>query len=300
MLILLSLAVISCKNPKTEIPRLIQKIKSDNANPNSDYVVKLAAFGDKATDPLLAAWRNAHAYAFWNLTKALCRIPSEKRDDAFIDLLASYRDREDAWLAHWYASAMIDALAENKCSRAVPVLKTIVEGARHGSEVRSHALAALDSLGEPCEATEPDKYIIVDSLLDESLKDDRTRTAADVALAVIDQTLSNSTTSTFLMNQVARNPVDLKSLREVRRSAGGELGSLVKKIGGSNMQYEFKGIFVDHPGTWGVTVYPVDESTVLVSVFIVRGPLAGVGYIGEVDKINNRWLLTKWQFAWIS
>jgi hypothetical protein len=297
---LAALLLYSCGCSSDRIASLINTIKEDESNPDCEAVGDLIKCGNKATDAILREWELSTHYPFCNFTKALCAIPSARRDKAFMAILSNYTIRKDAGMAHRYASAMIDALAENGCRDALPVLKTLARGKDHGHDIRSHAAAALGALNDPLEVRNVAEFLTIDSSLRTVLEGAAMRDAAQVMIAAADQAFSSTTTSVLTLRSTDTRKADLKSWKNDVMMANKDYSSLVSGITAGDTQYTFSGGYVSHAGSWDIAIVLTGSDTAVVYASYWRANLWGGGYIGKLVKRDSRWILTKWKMVWMS
>lgn len=296
----LLLRLCACANNDKQIASLIEKMKTeDEFSPGSKYSLEIAKFSDKATPLLLKEWKKSSHYVFGNLTNTLCLIPSKARDDAFVEFLSNHAPREDAWLAWKYASNMIDALAQNMCMNAVPVLKKIATDAKAKSEIRPHAIAALGLLESPLAPRPPEQFVVIQPSAKTAIQNLNSQSAAAAMYSVLDQALCHITTSTLTLEKAGKDNADLKLWRD-EEIFPGEMASFLRKISAETIQYDCSGRFTGHRGGWEMNLCLISEKDAVVYAHYQRGPVWGAGYVGRLIRRNERWILISWRMVWIS
>jgi hypothetical protein len=287
----------------TQIMALIGRIKANDLDSHQDDAERLlSSFGEEALPFVIEEFRSSDSDVFFCLTNVLAKIPSPERDDAFIEILSNYQSREDRWLAHWYASVMLDALGESGCQKALPVIRKIAtDDSLKTEEERSHASVALNRLNAPLPARPVESFMSMADGIESLLREDPYAKAAPILFATVDQVFS-PTTSTMLLQKADRIGPD-KFVDDSDLSSFGfspETMRLMNNLDSAISHIDLCGGFANHHGFWHVIVSLFENDVALVTATQHFGDLAGAGYLGRAELIDGRWLIVEWQETWVS
>ncbi len=233
----------------------------------------LVRIGKPATAEILKELVDAEDYYFNALVNILSNIPSPERDEAFLKELGEFFDATDLFLAHWYVPAMMKALADNKCRKAIPILQRFAAHRKLEGNLAGHAKIALSNLESPVEAGDPEERISFADESDEweSLPD--YQKMRDILLSIVDLDLLFWEPGIFEVTKVKKN-----------------------KVGGLT----FKGKLPNEQGTWDLEIGKEERQKIPVYYSCHCGPRCGVGCAGVLEYRDNRWLVVFWQQLWVS
>ncbi|CAN5348975.1 hypothetical protein BH09SUM1_BH09SUM1_33780 [soil metagenome] len=262
-----SLVITLRARSAARLEELLIKLRENPYQTNGPVEVEITALGRPATARLLKELAVSSGYEYNDLIQILARIPSKKRDDAFIAELEKYTaSKEEDFLDRQYVPALMDALADSENQKAISLIERMAKIERPG--VSDKAQIALSRMGKPRPARDP-------ALVWDAEGDAKARFGSKeieepqaIALAVLDQALfDKKVTVTRIEHSDSKGWVF--SGREAK-------------------------------GSWSIEIGSVKDNKVTVTTSYVCGGLCGEGNEIVLVRREGRWVVIKMTMTWVS
>jgi hypothetical protein len=281
--------------------RLLRMLKKDPFGMGSDEPAQvLAGRGEEASALLLEELETADGYFLACVVSILGRIPSQARDEAFVEKIKELSTPNDAFLRDYYLAPMFWALARDKTPGAAELIRGFAENPQENRGVRADARRALGLLGEP--------EIVNPSTISVKFEYGDFGPGAEVRIGISGMDEADSYHGVQLNPNSEDGRLASDILYDLIRhellatdvSIPDEGWFAVKRMIRDGKLLALDGTLPGGKGNWQLIIGEAKNGRVPLYFEWWTGPLAAGGIFGLIEKTADTWVCRYWSAAWIS